>query len=83
MNTEIKSLPFSWNDNFSEVAIEDFQQIQKDLPYLTCQSIGMALAKLELLEKQGCKVDEEIGVDVGDKDECAIAWTPLPKRNGE
>ena len=72
MNTEIKSLPFSWNDNFSEVAIEDFQQIQKDLPYLTCQSIGMALAKLELLEKQGCKVEVEIGIDIGDKDECAI-----------
>ena len=59
MNSEIKTDPFSWNDNFSEEALEDFQQIQKDLPYLTCQSIGMALAKLELLEKQGCKVDEE------------------------
>lgn len=55
MNIEIKSVPFSWNDNFSEVALEDFQQIQK----VTCQSIGMALAKLEILEKQGCKVDEE------------------------
>lgn len=59
MNSEIKSAPFSWNDNFSEIALEDFQQIQKNLPYLTCQSIGMALAKLEILEKQGCKVDEE------------------------
>lgn len=58
MNTEIKSAPFSWNDNFSEVALEDFQQIQKNLPYLTCQSIGLALVKLELLEKQGCKVEE-------------------------
>ena len=72
MNTEIKSASFSWNDNFSELAIEDFQLIQKDLPYLTCQSIGMALAKLEILEKQGCKVDEEIGIDIGDKDECVI-----------
>ena len=59
MNVEIKTNPFSWNDNFSEVALEDFQQIQKDLPYVTCQSIGLALAKLELLEKQGCKVVEE------------------------
>ena len=59
MNVEIKTNPFSWNDNFSEVALEDFQQIQKDLPYETCQSIGLALAKLELLEKQGCKVVEE------------------------
>lgn len=45
MNIEIN--PFSWNDNFSEIALEDFQQIQK----VTCQSIGMALAKLEILEK--------------------------------
>lgn len=59
MNTEIKSVPFSWNDNFSEVALEDFQEFQDDLPYGVCQSIRLALAKLELLEKQGCKVDEE------------------------
>ena len=59
MNSEIKTEPFSWNDNFSEVALEDFQQIQKNLSYGVCQSIGLALAKLELLEKQGCKVDEE------------------------
>ena len=59
MNSEIKSVPFSWNDNLSEEALEDFQQIQDDLPYVMFQSIGMALAKLEILEKQGCKVDEE------------------------
>ena len=59
MNSEIKTDPFSWNDNFSEVSLEDFQLIQKNLPYVTCQSIGLALAKLEILEKQGCKVDEE------------------------
>ena len=59
MNSEIKTDTFSWNDNFSEEALEDFQLIQKKLPYLTCQSIGLALAKLELLEKQRCKVDEE------------------------
>lgn len=52
----LKSEPFSWNDNLSEIALEDFSMIQKDLPYCTCQTIGMALAKLELLEKQGCKV---------------------------
>ena len=55
---DIKSVPFSWNDNLSEIALEDFQQIQKNLSYVTCQSIGLALAKLEILEKQGCKVDE-------------------------
>lgn len=52
-------VPFSWNDNFSEVAIEDFSMIQKSLPYCTCQTIGMALAKLDILEKQGCKVEGE------------------------
>ena len=54
--TDITAKPFDWNDNLSKEAIEDFEGIQKDLPYCTCQSIGMALAKLELLEKQGCKV---------------------------
>ena len=55
----IKVEPFSWNDNLSEIALEDFSMIQKDLPYCICQSIGMALAKLELLEKQGNKVEEQ------------------------
>lgn len=50
--------PFSWNDNFSEIALEDFSMIQKDLPYGICQSIGMALAKLQLMEEQGLKVKE-------------------------
>lgn len=54
----IKASPFTWNDNMSEIALEDFSVIQKDLPYCICQNIGMALAKLELLEKQGCKVKE-------------------------
>ena len=56
---ELISKPFTWNDNLSEVALEDFSMIQKGLSYCTCQSIGMALAKLELLEKQGCKVVDE------------------------
>lgn len=58
MDYKIEVTPFSWNDNFSKVAQEDFSLIQKDLPYGICQSIGMALAKLELLEKQGCKIKE-------------------------
>ena len=57
--TEIIVKPFDWNDNFSEVAQEDFSMIQKSLSYGTASSIGMALAKLELLEKQGCKVEQE------------------------
>ncbi len=59
--TEITAKPFDWNDNLSKEALEDFEGIQKDLPYCICQNIGMALAKLELLEKQGCKVIEPSG----------------------
>ncbi len=55
--TEIIEKPFDWNDNFSEIAQEDFSQIQKSLSYGTATTIGLALAKLELLEKQGCKVE--------------------------
>ena len=55
--SEIIVKPFDWNDNLSEIAQEDFSLIQKTLSYGTATSIGMALAKLELLEKQGCKVE--------------------------
>ena len=55
---EIIEKPFDWNDNLSEVALEDFSLIKKSLSYGTAQTIGTALAKLELLEKQGCKVKE-------------------------
>ena len=58
MEFKINTLPFSWDDNFSEIALEDFLMIKQELPYCVCQSIGMALTKLELLEKQGCKVNE-------------------------
>lgn len=58
---DITAKPFDWNDNLSKEALEDFEGIQKDLPYCTCQNIGMALAKLELLEKQGCKVIDPSG----------------------
>lgn len=57
--TEIIVKPFDWNDNLSEIAQEDFSQIQKSLSYGTATSIGMALAKLKLLEKQGCKVEQQ------------------------
>ena len=57
--TEITEKPFDWNDNFSEIAQEDFSMIQKSLSYGTATTIGMALAKLELLEKQGCKVEPQ------------------------
>ena len=57
--TEIIEKPFDWNDNLSKIAQEDFSMIQKSLPYGTATTIGMALAKLELLEKQGCKVEPQ------------------------
>ena len=63
MDFTIKEKPFSWNDNLSEVALEDFSMIQGSLSYGTCQNIGMALAKLELLEKQGCRVAELKGTE--------------------
>ena len=59
MEFTLKEVPFSWNDNMSEVALEDFSMIQSRLSYGACQSIGMALAKLKLLEEQGCKVQDK------------------------
>lgn len=56
---KIISEPFDWNDNLAEIAQEDFSQIQKSLSYGTATTIGMALAKLKLLEKQGCKVEPQ------------------------
>lgn len=60
IETKIVAKPFDWNDNLSEIAIEDFDCIRNKLSYGTCQTIGMALAKLELLEKQGCKVESQV-----------------------
>lgn len=59
MEFVIKAENFTWNDDLSEVALEDFSMIQDKLSYRTCQTIGMALAKLKLLEMQGCKVEGE------------------------
>ena len=76
------SKPFDWNDNLSKEALEDFEGIQKDLPYCTCQNIGMALAKLELLEEQG--QDPKIGHWILTDDdfvycsECEDSYYPRP-----
>ena len=59
MDANIKAESFSWNRNFSEEAQEDFDMIRSRLPYCACQSIGLALAKLEILEAQGAQVEEE------------------------
>lgn len=53
---EIKVEPFSWNDDMAEEAIEDFDSIKHRLSYCASQSIGIALAKLQILEKQGARV---------------------------
>lgn len=80
--TDITAKPFDWNDNLSKEAIEDFEGIQKDLPYCTCQNIGMALAKLELLEKQGCKVIDPSGSssENPNKSEIMTGWIPVSER---
>ena len=54
----IKAEPFSWDDNFSEVALEDFSKIQNGLPCVMSQNIGMALAKLKMLEEAVAKEKE-------------------------
>lgn len=46
----IEEVPFSWDDNFSELAMEDFHSIRSGLSYCACQSIGMALTKLKMIE---------------------------------
>lgn len=46
----IKSESFSWDEKMADLALEDFSLVQKELPYCICQSIGMALAKLKLIE---------------------------------
>lgn len=54
----IKAEPFSWNTDIAEIALEDFSMIQRDLSYGTAITIGTALAKLQLLEEQGARVEE-------------------------
>lgn len=56
---KVEVKPFDWNDNMSETAMEDFETIRSSLNYCQSQTIGMALAKLQLLEEQGCKVIDE------------------------
>lgn len=48
---EIESQPFSWNDKMAQLAIEDFDSIRNNIPYCQAQSIGLALAKLKMIEE--------------------------------
>ena len=59
-DAEIRSQPFSWNEDMAEVAIEDVESLKTNLTYTMYQDIMMALTKLDLLEKQGKQV-ENIG----------------------
>lgn len=54
---KIVAKPFDWKDNLSEVAQEDFLMYQRDMSYGASQTIGMALAKLQLMEEQGLYPD--------------------------
>lgn len=47
---KIESHLFSWNDKMAQLAIEDFESIRNNLPYCQTQSIGLALAKLKMIE---------------------------------
>ena len=78
--TKIVVKPFDWNDNLSEIAKEDFSMIQKNLPYGVTMSIGMALAKLELLENQGCMVETQESENKKDELTTKGKKTKDPKR---
>lgn len=49
----VESKPFSWNDKMADLAIEDFESVRDYLPYCQCQSIGLALTKLKMIEDKG------------------------------
>lgn len=77
----IEVKPFSWNDNFSEIALEDFDMIRPSLGYCAAQSIGTALAKLQLMEEEGLypniidkileRLKEELKLADEEKERCA------------
>lgn len=55
----IIATPFTWADNLAEEALEDFDAYRHMMSYGAAQSIGMALAKLKLMEKQGISPKED------------------------
>lgn len=73
MTKTIKSEPFQWNEPMAQLALEDFDAIREKLPYCAAQSIGMALAKLEILEKQGARVA------VGNDNDFHFSFCPVSK----
>lgn len=77
----IEVKPFSWNDNFSEIAFEDFDSIRSSLGYCAAQSIGTALTKLQLMEEKGLnpntittiinRLEQELELADEEKERCA------------
>lgn len=77
----IEVKPFSWNDNFLEIALEDFDMIRSSLSYCAAQSIGAALAKLQLMEEKDLnpntittiinRLDQELKLADEEKERCA------------
>ena len=49
-----------------------------DGEYGTCNIIGETKADATEERAKNCPL-VEIGIDIGDKDECVISWMPLPK----
>lgn len=52
--------PFSWNDKMGEEALDTIEELNHVLGYGTYQTLGVALAKLKILEEQGALVDESL-----------------------
>ena len=57
---ELVTRPFSWNDKMGEEALNTLEELNHVLGYGTYQTLGVALAKLKILEEQGALVDESL-----------------------
>lgn len=55
---KIVSKQFSWNDKMGEETLDTLEELNHILGYVTYQTLGVALAKLKILEEQGALVDE-------------------------
>lgn len=51
MEAKIIAEKFDWTDKLAETAIGDFESYQKDMSYGASTSIGLALAKLKMIEE--------------------------------
>lgn len=60
MDVKIIAVPFSWNDNLGEEAQECYDEIRPNLSYSQAMILGMAIAKLKLLEEKGVQLEERV-----------------------